>query len=280
MIEHTILLSVIIVSWKAKEVTLQCLESIYNSKDFDVLKNSVEVIVIDNGSKDGTSEAIRQNFPNVYLIENYKNAGYAFACNQGIAKSNGKYILLLGNDTRIKDYAFLNNINFLEKEPKVGAITARLLNEDGSLQKGNCKRFPSLKDGFFTYVGLKSFTSKYQMSSFEYNKITEIDQAATTYLMFRADLLLSLKGFNEEYKILYNDVDLCKRVKNTGYKIIFNPAAEVYHKGSASTRLATPRLRLIMYIDIFRYYYKHFGIKALILIPVLLIRFLAVLFFK
>lgn len=274
------MLSVIIVSWRAKEITLQCLWSIYNSKDFNVLKGNIEVIVIDNGSQDGTSDIIRKNFADVFLIENDRNIGYAPACNQGITKSKGKYILLLGNDTRIKDNSFLNNVTFLEENPEVGAMAARLLNDDGSLQKGSCKRFPSLRDGVFTYLGLANFTSEYQMSSFEYDKITEIDQAATTYLMIRGELLKSLGGFNEKYKILYNDVDLCQRIKNSGYKIIFNPDTEVYHKGNASTRLANPILRLVMYADIYRYYYHNYGIKALVLIPILCMRYLAVLLFK
>ncbi|MGB9696163.1 MAG: glycosyltransferase family 2 protein [Ignavibacteria bacterium] len=280
MNKYTFLLSVIIVSWRAKDLTLQCLGSVYNSKDFNLLKDAIEIIVVDNGSKDGTIDAIKKKFPTVSLIENHKNIGYAPACNQGITKSKGKYILLLGNDTRVKDDAFLGNITFLEENSSVGAITVRLLNDDGSLQKGNCKRFPSLKDGLFTYLGLTSFTNVYQMSSFDYSKITEIEQAATTYLMIRGELLKNLGGFDEKYRILYNDVDLCQRIKNSGYKIIFNPKVEVYHKGSASTCLADPTLRLVMYVDIYRYYYYNYGIKALVLIPVLFIRYIAVLLFK
>lgn len=280
MNKHPILLSVIIVSWRAKEIVLQCLESIYNSKDFNVLKDNLEIIVVDNGSKDGTTEAVRNSFTGVTLIENHKNIGYAPACNQGIIKSRGKYILLLGNDTRIKDDAFINSINFLEENSGVGAVAARLLNNDGSLQKGNCKLFPSLKDGVFTYLGLTNLTREYEMSSFQYNKITEIDQVATTFLMIRGELLKDLNGFKEKYRILYNDVDLCLRIKNSGYKIVFNPDVEVYHKGSSSTSLATPLLRLVMYTDIYRYYYDNYGIKALVLIPILFMRYLAILLFK
>lgn len=98
--------------------------------------------------------------------------------------------------------------------------------------------------------------------------------------MIRGELLKDLNGFKEKYRILYNDVDLCLRIKNSGYKIVFNPDVEVYHKGSSSTSLATPLLRLVMYTDIYRYYYDNYGIKALVLIPILFMRYLAILLFK
>jgi GT2 family glycosyltransferase len=107
------------------------------------------------------------------------------------------------------------------------------------------------------------------MASFKYDKTTEIEQISTTFLMIRKELLEQIGYFDKSYKILYNDVDLCKKIWETGKKIFFLHNAEVIHHGSQSTKKAGFKERRIMYSDIYRYYRRNFGIRAMLLLPVL-----------
>ncbi|MBK6772094.1 MAG: glycosyltransferase [Ignavibacteria bacterium] len=97
-----ILLSVVVVSWNTKQQTTECISSFYSIDDYNFLKDRCELILIDNDSKDGTCDEIKKNYPQVILIENSENKGYAPACNQGMRTATGKYILLLGSDTVLK----------------------------------------------------------------------------------------------------------------------------------------------------------------------------------
>jgi GT2 family glycosyltransferase len=274
-----LILSIIIATWNTKELTLNCLKSIYDSEDKKILKDDLEVIVIDNNSQDKTSVDIPHNFPVVTLIKNEKNFGYAKAVNQGIKKAKGKFILLLGSDTEIKDHSLVKCIEFLESNENTGAVSCKLIFPDGRLQ-GNCKKFPTMKNAFFTYLSLGFLNKNYDMAEFKYDEIRKVDQIATTFLMCRSDLLKKLNGFDESYRIMYNDVDLCKRIYDEGYKIYFIPDCEVIHHGSFSTKKAGAKVRRIMYEDVYRYYKKKFGAKAILLLPVLFFRFIIVNLFR
>ena len=134
-------------------------------------------------------------------------------------------------------------------------------------------------NGFYTYLSLDKLNRNYDMSWFNYDKTMEVEQISTTFLMVRTDLLKDIGGFNERYKILYNDVDLCKRIWDSGNKILFLHTAEVIHFGNQSTKNAGFRERKIMYSDIYRYYRKNFGMKAIFLVPILFVRLLLITLF-
>lgn len=269
--------SIVIVTWNTKELTSKCLESIYNLKEYSSLKP--EIIVIDNASEDGSVEYIRENYPDVKLIENDENIGYAPACNQGMKAANGKYVLLLGSDTELKDGSLSECVKFLDTNPRCGAVGCRLIYPDGRKQ-GNCKKFPTLMNGIFTYLSMGFMNKEYDMEWFNYDETIKVDQIATTFLMIRREVLEKAGYFDEQYRILYNDVDLCQRIYGAGYDIYFIHTAEVIHHGSYSTKSAPPKVRKIMYKDVYRYYKNNFGIPAVILIPILSVRFLLVSIFR
>ena len=294
--DSKIVLSIVIVTWNSKQMTLDCLKSIYAISDFrgdlslqvelngsrrcdEAFNLLIEVILIDNNSNDNTLQEIKNIFPEVILISNEENIGYAAACNRGMKIAKGKYVLLLGNDTILKDYSLKNCIEFLEKNENCGAVGCKLIYPDGRLQ-GNCKKFPTLKNAFFTYSSLDKLNYDYDMQWFKYNETIEVDQIATTFLMIRNDVLKIINYFDEQYKILYNDVDLCKKIWNSGYKIFFLNTSEIVHYGSHSTTKANHKIRKIMYEDILKYYKNNFGFKAKSLLPVLKTRFIFVSLFK
>lgn len=269
-------LSVVIATWNSRKQTEECIHSIINLPEYSC---SIEIIIIDNNSNDGTAGLIGKKFPQVKLIINEENIGYAPACNQGIRESSGKYILLLGSDTILKPGSLRKTIDYLDANPDVGAAGCKLLYPDGKLQ-GNCKKFPKLSNAFLTYTSLNRFNYEYDMRDFGYDETFQVDQIATTFLMVRGDLIKKLKGFNESYRIMYNDVNLCKRICAEGKKIMFIHDAEVYHHGSLSTNKADYKLRKIMYEDIYRYYRMNHGAKAYFLSPVLKTRLLFTKLFK
>ena len=273
------LLSVIIVSWNSEIQTSECIRSFYTIEDYNFLKDVSELIVIDNNSSDETKEMIKSNFPGVVLIENHSNTGYAPACNQGMKAAKGKYVLLLGSDTVLKNNSLMNCIEYLETHPKTGAAGCKLFYPDGRLQ-GNCKKFPKLKNAFFTYLSLDNLNYDYDMLWFDYNKTIQVDQIATTFLMIRSEILKKINYFDERFRIMYNDVDLCKKIYSSGFNIIFLHTAEVIHHGSLSTKKADFKVRKQMYSDIFLYYRLNFNFKAYFLLPVLVFRFLVITILK
>ncbi|MCC6866655.1 MAG: glycosyltransferase family 2 protein [Ignavibacteria bacterium] len=266
-------LSVIIANWNTKELIKGCIESVLQNSGF---KNSeYEIIVIDNASNDGSKEYLFSLEGKIKLIENPENLGYAKACNQGFAVSTGKYILLLGSDTVMLNDTLPECIKYLDKNPDAGAAACKLLNPDGTVQN-SLKKFPKLSNAFFTYLSLDKFNKEYDMSEFKYDKVTEAEQAAATFLMLRRSLLEKIGLFDEDYRILYNDVELAGRINASGSKIIFLDYVSIIHYGSHSTKNADFALRKIMYGDIYRYYRKHFGFKAVFLYPILAFRLLVV----
>ena len=273
------ILSIVIVNWNAVNPTLECLESIYNDDLFKENSGRIEIILIDNNSNDNSVPVIKEKFPSVNLISNKENLGYAIACNRGMKIAKGKYVLLLGNDTVLKHGALSECFNFLENNENCGAAGCRLVYPNGRLQ-GNCKRFPKFKNAFYTYLSLNKLNRDYDMAWFDYNSTIEVDQIATTFLMIRNELLKKIGYFNESFKMLYNDVDLCKKIYGNGFEIFFIHTAEVIHAGSHSTNRANFKVRRMMYGDIYRYFRSNFGLKAVLLLPVLLFRFLIVSAFK
>jgi GT2 family glycosyltransferase len=269
------IVSIVIVNWNNKNLTRNCIESIFASSGDKFKSGEYELIVIDNGSSDGSREYLRSIKECIKVIYNDSNIGYSPACNQGMKLASGKYVLLLGNDTLITNNSLEKCIEFMEKHADAGAAGCKLLNPDKSIQN-NCKKFPGLKNAVFTYLSLDKFNNDYDMDWFTYDETREVEQISTTFLMVKNDLLKRMNYFNEDYRILYNDVDLCYRIYERGYKIYFVHTAEVIHFGSRSTKKAGLKIRKIMYSDIYRYYRNTSGIKAIILIPILFFRLMLV----
>jgi hypothetical protein len=261
-------LSIIIASWNTGSLLRTLLRSLHRFPP----AGSHEIIVVDNGSADETQEMLRSEFPDVICIRNDRNEGYARANNQGFRLARGQFVLLLGSDTEMIDDSIQRMAEFLSRTGDAGAVAARLLNPDGTNQ-GSCKRFPTLLDGVLTYLSLHRLASRYNMAGFDFTAVQEVDQPAASCLMIRRSVVGERSLFDERYTILYNDVDLCKRIRDAGWKIFYLGNTRVVHAGSQSTRKAHPQLRLEMYRNIMLYYFHRFGKSAvLFLLPVLALR--------
>jgi GT2 family glycosyltransferase len=235
-----------------------------------------EVIVVDNASEDGSAAMVEGEFPDVRLIRNAKNEGFARGNNQGASIAQGNMLLLLGSDVVLIDNSIQKLYEGLRSRPGAGAVSCRLLNPDRSPQH-SCRHFPSVMDAVFTYLSLHRLARSYNMAGFDFYATQEVDQPAATCLLLRREAPGSGVIFDERFTILYNDVDLCFRLRNAGWKIVYLGDVEIVHHGSQSTRRAGTNLRVEMYRNILLYYTLHYGIFArLVLTPICLVRLLLV----
>ncbi|MCC7201179.1 MAG: glycosyltransferase family 2 protein [Nitrospirae bacterium] len=259
-------LSILIVNWNTKEFLEGCLQSIYGS-----VKNiSFEVIVVDNNSGDGSAEMVRKNFPEARLIENKDNAGFARGNNQAYAFSKGKTIGVLNPDTIIYPGTFEKMVAYLNSHAGVGAVSCKFLNPDGSLQRQYYRRFPTISTVFFRYTGLgqridtRFFRGK-ALSSFFYSDKTfeqteKIEQPGATCLVMRRSLIEKTGLFDEQFPILFNDVDLCKRIWDAGYEIHVLSDAHITHYGGANIgKMPGEEFSRIAFDGVLNYFRKHRG---------------------
>jgi len=261
-------LSIILTSWNTKQLLHACLKSIHS---FPPLC-SIETIVVDNASKDKSAEMVEREFSGVTLIKNSVNTGYAGGNNIGFRHSSGEYILLLGSDTEVHKNTIQQMVNYLDEHRDVGLVSCQLVSPSGEVQH-SCKKFPTVMNAVATYCSLHFLNKNYLLSNFDHAAEREIDQPDATCVLIRRTAL-DKYIFDERFSILYNDVDLCQRIKQKGWKVFFTPHAKVIHHGSQSTKQAPPNIRLVMYQNILLYYRTYFGLYAhFILAPILMLRY-------
>lgn len=253
-------LSIVILCWNDLKLISDCLHSIYagtHSLEF-------EVIVSDNGSADGSVEFIRQNYPQVRVVENGANLGFSKGNNSGIQLSRGEYVLILNPDTLIHDGALDKWIKFADRHPEAGAFGCRVLNPDGSDQSP-AQPFPTIWREWIAALYLRPLgylSDAFISDSYpRWNGNTErkIDWQCGCCVMFRADLLKRLGGFDEQFVYHYEEVDLCHRVWLAGYPILYTPEASITHLGGQSTKRFPVRFVLERYRNRYRYFYKYYG---------------------
>lgn len=256
-------LSVVIICWNDLKVIRDCLRSIYegtHSTDF-------EVIVSDNGSTDGSVEFVRANYPRVQVVENRANLGFAKGNNAGIRASRGEYVLILNPDTIVDEGSLDRFVAFAERHPEAGAFGCRVLNRDGTYQV-SARLFPTVRRYWVAALGLKSLARISSLFLYEeyprwYGDTEKvIDWQSGCCVMFRGELLRKLGGFDEQFFYHFEEVDLCRRVWNAGFSIIFTPEAHITHLGGQSVSRFPIRFEIEKHRSRYRYFYKHFGAKA------------------
>jgi len=247
-------ISVIIVNWNTKDLLLSCLSSIYKN----ISNLSFEVIVVDNGSKDGSVEAVKKSYPGVILIENKRNLGFAAANNMGFRIMKGKYALLLNTDCILKKGAVEELFYFMEKHPDAGICCGQLLNLDGSKQN-SFATFPCLlsyitNESLLKILWPSKFPSKYR----SYPKPIRVDSCIGACMMIRKEALDKIGLFDEDYFFFFEETDLAYRMKNAGWNIYFVPSAQVYHAQGKSVGSGI-RSRMMFYKSRYIFLKKHYS---------------------
>lgn len=247
------LVSVIIVNWNGKVNLKECLDSI-----FKVKYSPLEVIVVDNGSTDGSVDLIRRKFPSVKIVEAEKNLGFAQGNNLGYEKSTGKYILFLNNDCIVTDNFLSKLVLFLKKNPSVGVIQPTILFYRPNTplhNKINSVGSFFIKSGFLYHQDYgKKFVKE------KYHKPFEVFSAYGACFLAIKEVIEKVGLFDKDYFAYFEETDLCHRVWLAGYSVMTYPSAHVFHKGAqTSARLPSVFVQFHSFKNKFYSYLKNLG---------------------
>lgn len=272
-------LSIIIPSYNTKEVILRCLESLY--KSIENTKINIEIMVVDNGSSDGSIEMLegfKKDHKSFILIENKENQGFAKANNIALKIAQGKYILFLNSDVIINNLDFRELINYIEQNPNIGAMTVKVILPTGGIDQASHRGFPTLWNSFCYFTQLEKMFGRlpllsnvfggYHMTYCDLNKIHEIDSATGAFYLTSKEILEKIGGFSEDFFMYGEDLDLSFRIKQLGFKVIYYPLFEVMHlKYSSGLKVKNKALKQqtkgYFYDAMKIFYQKHYEKKNL-----------------
>lgn len=223
-------LSIIIVNYKSKEKTLNCIKSIKES-DLDNLR--YEIIVVDNASGDDSKKIITVKYPEINFIQSAKNLGMGGGNNLGIKQAIGEFILILNPDTVVRKNAIKILYNYIKNNKRVGIVGPKLLNPDNTLQY-SCFRFPKFYTPILrrTFIGkfFKKYLNNFLMEDFDHNSIKEVNWLMGSCLMIdKKNFNLIGPIFDKRFFMYCEDIDLCYRAREVKYKVIYNPEAIIIH---------------------------------------------------
>jgi GT2 family glycosyltransferase len=231
-------LSIILVNWNCLDFTEQCVASIFSTAQ----GLEIEVIVVDNGSSDAPCSTLTEKFPDVRLILAGENLGFGQANNLGVRHSSGRYLLFLNPDTLVRGNALRQMVNGLETTSQAGIIGCRLLNPDDTLQTSCVQGFPTILNQLLALNWLKRRWPRLPLwgiaalYSDGQEPLHEVDVVSGACLMARRDVFQRVGGFNPEYFMYAEEVDLCYAVRRAGWKTLHVSSAEVVHFGGQSTK--------------------------------------------
>lgn len=252
-------LSVVILSWNTRDLTLACLDALAR----DESPRRREIIVVDNGSSDGSADAIAQSHPGVVLVRNPDNRGYSGGNNQGAREARGRWLCLLNSDTEVRVGALDRLVTWLEQNPSYGLAAPRLVNPDGSVQRA-CMRFPTLAVAWvFDLERAKrwpgrAIDDRYYMRDFDHLHSRDVHQPPGACCVIDRREYLELGGLDETLWLFFNDVDLCRRLWRKGRRVRYVADAEVLHHVGSSTR-RFDRTIVLWHKNRIAYYHKHYG---------------------
>ena len=254
-------LSIVVLSWNTRELTKRCLHSLRS----DGTALTREVIVVDNGSRDGSADMVERDFPEVILIRNTENRLYAAGNNQGAWRATGEWLCLLNSDTEVKPGALDRCVEFLREHSDYGIVAPQLLNFDGTPQRA-VMRFPTLLTPLLdstrlgTFFPGKQLADRQRMSDFDHAHSLDVDQPPAAVWVLSRKEYGELNGLDETLSLFFNDVDFCMRLRQRGRRIRFLAEAGVFHHQGASTRSLADRNRnSLWYRNRQTFYTKHWG---------------------
>jgi len=253
-------ISAVIISWNTKDLLIECIKSLIA----ETRNHTIEIIVVDNASADGSPEEVRSQFPDIKLICNDSNLGFAKANNIGIRQSNGRYVCIINSDIKAVDGCLDRLCAYMEQEPAIGMIGPVTVNEDFSIRY-NCRRFPSLWNCFTEslflhkiFPGITCFSGR-ALAKESYSKTHDADTLSGCFLMVRRTALETVGLLDERFFFYGEDVDWCLRFYQAGWRVVFHPEAKAIHYGGASTAAEPVKYHVQMEKSDLQYWNKHFN---------------------
>jgi N-acetylglucosaminyl-diphospho-decaprenol L-rhamnosyltransferase len=254
-------LSVVIVNWNTKDLLRGCLTSLYDSEgDF-----SFETVVVDNCSSDGSAEMVREEFPQVHLIESEINGGYAYANNQGLRCFHARYYLLLNPDTVLPPDALRRMLEFLDNHPEVGIAGPKLVMADGELDMACRRSFPTPENSFYKLFGLSRFFpnserfGRYNLTYLDPDQVAEVDSVVGAFMMVRREVVEEVGCLDEQYFMYAEDLDWALRAKRAGWKVYYYPEVTVLHYKRQSSQQNKDRSNYEFWRAMYIFYRKHYA---------------------
>ena len=257
--------SVVIVNYNVSDFLAQALRSIFQSDQ----SLKVEVLVVDNNSIDGSVDMVRDQFPQVHLIANTENTGFGSANNQAIRIARGRHILILNPDTIIQEDTLKTMVRFMDEHPDAGALGCQILNPDGTFAPESRRSFPTPKIAFYRMIGLgRLFPSsprfgKYNLTYLPRDQASEVDALSGSCMMVRRKALFGANEeggsglFDEDFFMYGEDLDLCFRIQEAGWKVWYTPETWIIHYKGESTKKGEIRYVKLFYGAMLLFIEKH-----------------------
>ena len=251
-------ISIIIVNWNTRELLLNCLTSVYAT----TAGLSIETIVVDNGSHDGSGQAVQERFPQVTLIQNTGNRGFAKANNQALAGATGRYVLLLNSDALLTEGALNNLVAFMDTTPEAAIAAGQYLNQDGSKQN-SFDNFPTLATELLNKTLLKIlFPNKYPSKKKEYREPMAVDSVIGACMLVRAEAIEVVGPLDEDYFFFMEETDWCFRMHRAGWRIYHLPHIKVYHLQGKSKEKNPSKAWIEYYRSVYLFFKKQRSLRA------------------
>jgi len=266
--------SVIVVNWNTRQLLRDCIDSILRHSE----GYSVEIVVVDNHSSDGSVEMVREQYPQVLLIANDENTGFARANNQGVRAASGRYVLLLNSDAMLTPGALCSLMDLAQSNPRIGMVGAQLIYPDGSFQ-ASFTRIPTLRQEFLILSGLGRLLYGRTYPSFGPEEAAGPQPAGYVEgacMLAPRSAYLEVGGLDEGYFMYAEDVDLCYAMHRGGWQVWYQPAARIIHLGSASSKNRKPQREADLYRSRVRFFRKNYGNSSATALKALIFAFTAV----
>jgi len=253
-------ISVVLVTWNTKKIVCECLDSLRNCKG-DL---SLQIIVVDNASSDGTPEAIAELYPEVQLIRNSRNLGFAGANNIGIKESVGRHVCLVNSDVIVPPGCFEKMCAFMEQQPRIGLLGPLMRLTDGSIGP-SCMRFPTVWNWFGRALALDTIFRRwgwfggFLMTDFKYDRTQDVEVLTGWFWVVRREALDEVGLLDERFFMYGEDIEWSRRFHEYGWRVVFYPAAEALHYGGASSANAPTRFYVEMQRANMQYVKKYHG---------------------
>ena len=260
-------ISIVIVSYNVREYLDACIQSIHHAAE--TFAGAIEVIVFDNDSRDGTLALLKPRYPEVTWLKSDRNLGFGTGCNRGAALATQDLILFLNPDTLLSQDTFQVMWDFMRNQEQVGVAGCKIVNRDGSLQLA-CKRsFPSPQVAAFKFMGLSGLFPKsrvfgrYNLTFLDENKTHEVDAVSGSFMCVKTELFRAVGGFDEDFFMYGEDLDICFRIKLLGKRNFYHPQTTAIHFKGESAKSKPFRSFLYFYESMVIFSKKHFELRAL-----------------
>ena len=262
------MISICIVTLNARKYLKNCLDSI--PKALDSLE--YEIIIIDNGSSDGTTDLIRKKYPDVKYRRNKKNLGYTIPMNLAISMSRGEYVLQLNPDIKLSKKSIYLLVEYMSINKTIGICIPRIIDGNGNFQKSSRRGIPtpwavvSYFSGLSRLFSSNTLFTKYRLEHLDENNISEVDAVSGSCMLIKRRVIEDIGVLDENYFAYQEDSDFCFRARMSNWKIIYNPVSTIIHYTGKGGSKSYPEKTIYEWHRSYYYYYnKHLSKKYFIL---------------